>query len=64
MWNLKNEIGPRKVINVFIPGTHDSAAYGEYDKKIGDTRVKKYTITQVRIQNCNKSNILEVALMC
>ncbi|KAK6625146.1 hypothetical protein RUM43_005437 [Polyplax serrata] len=46
MWNLREEIGSRRLRHVFIPGTHDSAAYGEYDENVGDTRIKKYSITQ------------------
>lgn len=47
MWNLKPEIGPRRLRQIFIPGTHDSSAYGEYNENVGDTLVKKYSITQV-----------------
>lgn len=46
MWNLKQEIGPRRLRQIFIPGTHDSSAYGEYNENAGDTLVKKYSITQ------------------
>lgn len=46
MWNLKQEIGPRRLRQIFIPGTHDSSAYGEYNENVGDTIVKKYSITQ------------------
>jgi len=47
MWDLRPEIGNRRIKSIFIPGTHDSAAYGEHNENIGDTRVKKYAITQV-----------------
>lgn len=50
MWNLQKEIGQRKLRDIFIPGSHDSASYGEIDTTVGDSIVRKYSITQVRQQ--------------
>lgn len=49
MWDIRPEIGDKRIRSVFIPGSHDSAAYGEHDENLGDTRIKKYSITQVMI---------------
>lgn len=49
MWDVRKEINNLKIRYLFIPGSHDSAAYGEHDEDKGDTRVKKYSITQVSV---------------
>ncbi|XP_059472575.1 PI-PLC X domain-containing protein 1-like [Neocloeon triangulifer] len=39
-------LGDQIIKDIFIPGTHDSGAYGNYDPILGDTLVIKYTVTQ------------------
>lgn len=39
-------LGSFPLTSIFLPGTHDSGAYGEFDPDIGDTSVTKYTLCQ------------------
>lgn len=43
----KKTLGHLKMRDVFIPGTHDSAAYAKFKDPKNDNIVEKYTITQV-----------------
>ncbi|KAF4518530.1 hypothetical protein B566_EDAN004274 [Ephemera danica] len=39
-------LGAFPLTNLFLPGSHDSGAYGEFDPDIGDNSVTKYTVCQ------------------
>lgn len=47
MSKRKNSIGNLKMREVFIPGTHDSAAYNKFQNPKTELIIDKYTITQV-----------------
>lgn len=39
-------LGDQIVRDIFIPGTHDSGSYSDYEPILGDSLVIKYTVTQ------------------
>jgi hypothetical protein len=48
MFDLKTELSPLLLRQIFLPGTHDSGAYDKYNSSSANNLVVKYTITQVR----------------
>lgn len=47
MSEMKNSIKDRKIRDLFIPGTHDSASYKRnFEPEIMDTLITKYSLTQ------------------
>jgi hypothetical protein len=47
MSDLKTELSPLLLRQIFIPGTHDTGAYEEYDPSSEQSLIVKYTIAQV-----------------
>jgi len=39
-------LGDQIIREVFIPGSHDSGSYSDYEPILGDSLVIKYTVTQ------------------
>lgn len=59
MSDMESELSPLMLRQIFLPGTHDTGAYAEYDPSTEDTLmglIIKYTIAQVRtsdvVSNC------------
>lgn len=46
MWENRELLGDRRLIDLVLPGTHDSGAYEEYRGAISDNPVTMYAITQ------------------
>jgi len=47
MSDLQTELSPLLLRQIFLPGTHDTGAYEEYDPDAEGNLLVKYTITQV-----------------
>jgi hypothetical protein len=47
MSDLETELSPLLLRQIFLPGTHDTGAYEEYDPSSENNLIIKYTITQV-----------------
>jgi hypothetical protein len=39
-------LGNQIISDIFIPGTHDTGSYSDYEPILGDSLVIKYTVTQ------------------
>jgi hypothetical protein len=39
---------------IFLPGTHDTGSFEEYDPSTANNLLIKYTITQVRTCSCGR----------
>jgi hypothetical protein len=48
MSDLKTELSPLLLREIFLPGTHDAGSYDEYNSSSENNLIVKYTITQVR----------------
>lgn len=49
MNEMRSHIGPKRIRDLFLVGSHDSGSYRlKFDPKRNETRVSKYTLTQVQ----------------
>jgi hypothetical protein len=48
MSDLKTELSPLLLRQIFLPGTHDAGAFDNYNSSSENNLIVKYTITQVR----------------
>lgn len=46
MWRLRQQLGGRQLRQLFLPGTHDSAAYAKYLGAVSDNVATKYAVAQ------------------
>lgn len=52
MSDMQSELSPLMLRQIFLPGTHDTGSYQEYNSSTENNLVIKYTITQVRTSRC------------